>query len=106
MNPEIEPMLEEAFESIQPVSTAVGRVAVEPDYESGLSADDVPQIKAELEKLLQCVQLSAGAIASHDGQDVSFTTSPTLMRFVRKISLHGGEADKPWVEVVPPGNWI
>ena len=70
MNPEIEPMLEEALESIQPVSTAVGRVAVEPDYESGLTAADVPQIKAELEKLLNSLQLAPEDIASHDGQDV------------------------------------
>lgn len=106
MNPEIEPMLEEAFESIEPVSTSVGRVAVEPDYDSGLSAGDVPQIKQELEKLLSSVQLSPDAIASHEGQTVNFSGSLTLSRFVRKISLHGGEADKPWVEVVPPGNWI
>ena len=99
-------MLEEALESIQPVSTAVGRVAVEPDYESGLTAADVPQIKAELEKLLNSLQLAPEDIASHDGQDVKFSESPMLSRFVRKISLHGGEADKPWVEVVPPGNWI
>ena len=99
-------MLEDAFESIQPFTTSVGRVAVEPDYESGMTAADVPNIKSELEKLLGGLQYSAQAIASHDGQDVDFRGSSTLARFVRKISLHGGEADKPWVEVVPPGNWI
>lgn len=106
MNPEIETMLEDAFEPIQPVSTTVGRVAVEPDYESGLTPAETPQIRAELEKLLQGVKLSATDIASHDGQNIDFSGSSLLSRYLRKISLHGGEADTPWVEVVPPGNWI
>ena len=106
MNPEIEPLLDDALTSIQPVMPEVARVEVEPEYESEMSASDVPRIKAELEKLIAATRMSPEAIASHAGQEVGFENYPTLSRFVRKISLHGGEPEKPWVQVIPPGNWI
>lgn len=106
MNPEIEPLLEEKLASLAPTSNLVGRVSVEPDYESGLTATDIQQLRTELEEVLSTVPVSADAINGHDGQTVDFKAFPTLTRFIRKISLHGGDAVEPWVDVVPPGNWI
>ena len=106
MNPEIESMLDDALASIQSEIDGVSRVEVEPDYESELSAADVPMIKTELEQLIGSAQIVPQAIASHDGQEVSSQNYPALSRFIRKISLHGGAPEKPWVQVIPPGNWI
>lgn len=106
MNPEIETLLEDGLCSLQPTSDAVGRVSIEPDYESEFGAADLPQLRAELEEVLNTAPVSAKAVKEHDGQELDFAAFPTLTRFVRKIALHGGATATPWIEVIPPGNWI
>ena len=106
MNPEIEPILEEAFASIGVQLEGVGHVSLEPDYETKPSSADVQQIRNELLDLLRKTHVESHSLSMHDGQSLDFQAYPALRRFVRSIALHGGPKQDPWLDVVPPGNWI
>ena len=108
MNPDLETFLEDVFAPVQPTSPAVGRVVVEPDYESNAAASgDAGSLREELVTLLRAQSPEAVRLHSHEGVEVAIPQSCKLLReFVRRITLHGEKAEGAWVEVEPPGNWI
>lgn len=107
MHPELEDFLNTAFASIQPVSSEIGRVVVEPDYEVEPSEADASGLERELRACLREQFFDAAALASHPGFEVGIPPSyRSLNKYLRKITLHRNKLDGPWVEVAPPGNWI
>jgi hypothetical protein len=107
MNPEIEDFLENAFASVKPTSDAIGRVVVEPDYESGPATDDGQQLRSELVELLTGQRADTAALHSQDGFAVTIPSRYELLsKYIRRITLHADNVEGDWVEVVPPGYWI
>ena len=107
MNPEIEDFLEEAFAAIKPTSDAIGRVVVEPDYESGVAAGDSQQIRGELVELLKEQSVDDNALKSQDGFEVKIQSRQQLLsKYIRRITLHADSVEGDWIEVAPPGYWI
>ncbi len=107
MNPDIEDFLEDAFASIMPTSSAIGRVVVEPDYESGLAGDDSQQLRGEFLELLNGQNVDGKTLQSQDGFEVSIPSRYGLLsKYVRRITLHADSVEGDWVEIAPPGNWI
>ena len=108
MNLEMENFLEAAFTSIKPTSDAIGRVVVEPDYESGTPADDAQQLRNSLIELLNSQQdVDSNALQSQDGFEVKIPDHyQHLSQCIRRITLHADKIEGDWIEVAPPGNWI
>ena len=108
MNPDLEDHLQNAFKTLQPTNPAIGRVVVEPEYESEASPAAPEVLLSELKDLLTAFQLPEGhELPVHAGEQVSgLDKCPHLKEIVRRVSLHGDREDGPWVEVAPPGYWI
>ena len=107
MHPTLELFLEEALSSVQPTSREIKRVVVEPDYDAEPEPEDAESIASQLIACIEAQPLDSAALASSDGIEVMVTDQhPTLKRYVRQISLHSDQAADPWIEIVPPGNWI
>ena len=107
MNPDLEVFLQDTFANVPRGDSPVPRVAVEPDYESGTSDADPAKLRAELSQLLARQQVDTKTLSSHEGIAVTIPNQYTeLAKTVRKIFLHGDKEDGPWIEVIPPGNWI
>lgn len=107
MNPNLEDFLEDAFSSIKPTSGTIGRVVVEPDYDSGTAADDGQQLRSEFLKLLNEQNVDGDALKSHDGFEVKIPDRYQLLsKYIRRITFHADGVEGDWVEVAPPGNWI
>ena len=107
MNPEIEDFLENAFASVKPTSDEIGRVVVEPDYESGPAADDGQQLRSELIELVTGQHVDRAALNSQDGFEVTIPSRYKLLsKYIRRITLHADSVEGDWVEVAPPGYWI
>jgi hypothetical protein len=101
MHPDLEDFLETAFERIQPTSTAIGRVVIEPDYD----AEPAPQEASVLTQ--QLTDQLRQATSSASGFEVPLDSKYTILKkYVRRITLHSDSLEGPWVEVAPPGNWI
>jgi hypothetical protein len=107
MNPDLEVFLQDTFAKVQRGDSPVPRVAVEPDYEWGSSDADPAKLRAELSELLARQQVDTKTLSSHEGIEVAVPSEYTeLAKAVRRVFLHGDREDGPWIEVVPPGNWI
>jgi hypothetical protein len=107
MHPELEDFLNSAFASIQPTSSEIGRVVVEPDYEVEPSEPDASGLKDELLAFLREQSPDTAALTSRDGFEAKIPSSRGLLtQYIRKITLHQDKLDGSWVEVAPPGNWI
>ena len=108
MNPDIEQVLQDAFKTIESTNPAIGRVLVEPEYESESTQFDTAELRNELAGLLASLSgLDGAVLRSHDGLEVEqLGERPALKSLVRRITLHADSADGPWIEVAPPGNWI
>jgi hypothetical protein len=107
MHPEIDDFLENAFASVKPTSSSIGRVVVEPDYDVGPAADDGQQLGSELTELLNEQQVDSNALNSPDGFEVKIPSHYKLLsKYLRRITLHADSVEGDWVEVVPPGYWI
>ena len=107
MHPDLGSFFDRAFESVQPALPDVGRVVVEPDYDSSPADQDAAQLAAELTQLLREQSPEPTALASHDGFDVHIPDRyPIVAKYIRSITLHQDRAEGPWIEVAPPGNWI
>jgi len=107
MNPDIEDFLEDAFASLEPTSDAIGRVVVEPDYESGLAIDDPQQLRGEFVELLSGQKVDSDALKSQDGFEVKIPGRYKLIsKYIRRITFHADSVEGDWVEVAPPGYWI
>jgi hypothetical protein len=107
MNPDLELFLQDVFGNIERGDSTVPRVAVEPDYESGTTDVDPSRLQSDLLRLLGAQQIDSKTLSSHEGIEVDVTNDyPQLAKAVRRIFLHGDKEDGPWIEVIPPGNWI
>ncbi len=107
MNPDLEVFLQEAFGNLERGESPVPRVAVEPDYESGTTNADPARLRAELSELLKDQRVDAKDLSAHEGIEVAIPSKyAELGKAVRRIFLHGDKEDGPWIEVIPPGNWI
>jgi hypothetical protein len=107
MNPDLEFFLQDTFANMQRGNSPVPRVAVEPDYDSGSTDADPAKLRTELSELVARQQVDSQGLASHEGIEVTIPKQQSeLAKVVRKIFLHGDKEDGPWIEVIPPGNWI
>lgn len=98
MHPDLDDFLESAFQSVQPVAPAIGRVVVEPDYDVEPDPRDASELANQLTDCLR-TQTMPG--------DVEIARNyPLLKKYLRRISLHADKVEGSWVEVEPPGNWI
>jgi len=108
MNPELDVFLNEAFQSVQPTSAAIGRVVVTPDFEASAEARDQNKLADELTRLLHEQSPDPAALAAPDGVDIQISKNYGLLaKYVRSVTLHHDPPPEgPWVEVAAPGNWI
>jgi hypothetical protein len=107
MDPQLEFFLEDAFESVQPTSPEIGRVVVEPDYDTTPDEKERDQLAAELNSCIQEQSTDATDLGAPEGFELKITNKyPLLRKYVRSITLHQTPTERPWVEVAPPGNWI
>ncbi|MBV9156654.1 MAG: hypothetical protein JO097_10360 [Acidobacteriaceae bacterium] len=107
MHPELESFLNSAFSSVQPTSPEIGRVVVEPDYETTPSQHDAGHLASELVQCLREQTPDPKALASHEGFEADMPGAYRLLsKYVRRITLHQDSTEGPWIEVAPPGNWI
>ncbi len=107
MHPDLDEFLERILACVQPISNSVGRVVVEPDYDTQPEERDA---SALAKQLTECIAAQAGLaepIASPQGREVPIGAEyPLLKRYLRRIMLHSDTVEGAWVEVAPPGNWI
>jgi hypothetical protein len=107
MNTNVEFFLEDAFASLQPTSPAIGRVVVEPDYESAPAADDLQKVRGELSELLSVQNPQQSELQSQNGFEIKVPSRYQLLsKYVRRITLHADSVEGDWIEVAPPGYWI
>jgi hypothetical protein len=107
MDPQLEFFLEEAFSAVRPTSPQIGRVVVEPDYDISPDQKERDQLADELVSCIQEQSPNASDLASPQGWELKIPTKyPLLTKYLRSITLHQTPAERPWVEVAPPGNWI
>jgi len=107
VNPSLEWFLEDIFRDIEPTSSAIGRVVLEPEYEATPNASDAPMLRDELIACMRQQAPGAADLASHDGAEVRMLSEfSTLSRYVRRVTLHQDRLPGSWVEITPPGNWI
>jgi hypothetical protein len=107
MDPQLEFFLEEAFSAVSPISSQIGRVVVEPDYDISPDQQERDQLVDELVRCIQEQSPNATDLASRHGWELKVPKNyPILGKYLRSITLHQAPAERPWVEVAPPGNWI
>jgi hypothetical protein len=107
MDPELEFFLEDAFSSVRPTSSQIGRVVIEADYDISPDHEERDQLANELVRCIQEHSPSPTELASHEGWKRNVPNRyPVLAKYVRSITLHQAPTERPWIEVAPPGNWI
>lgn len=107
MDPGLEAFLEDALESVQPISSGIGRVVVEPDYNNSPLESDGPVLAQQLRELIQRQSPDAASLASSEGYEVDIPSECRILaKYIRSITLHQDRVEGSWVEVAPPGNWI
>jgi hypothetical protein len=107
MHAELEDFLESAFDSIQPTSSAIGRVVVEPDYDVQPDPSCASHITQQLLDCIRNQPLTADRLAARDGLEATIGPEYKLLRkYLRRITLHADPVEGSWIEVAPPGNWI
>jgi hypothetical protein len=107
MDPQLEFFLEEAFSAVRPTSPQIGRIVVEPDYDISPDQKERDQLANEFVRCIQEQSPNASDLASPQGWELKIPTEyPLLTKYLRSITLHQTPAERPWVEVAPPGNWI
>ncbi len=107
MHPELEDFLESAFDSVQPTSSMIGRVVVEPDYDVKPDPSCASHIAQQLSECIRNQQLVNDRLATLGGLEVTIGPEYNLLRkYLRRITLHADSVEGAWVELAPPGNWI
>ncbi len=107
MNPELEFFLEEAFGSVNSTSLEIGRVVVEPDYDKSPDPQDREPLVTELVRCIQRESPNIAELASPQGWEVKMLGRYSILaKYMRRVTLHKGPSERPWIEVAPPGNWI
>jgi hypothetical protein len=107
LDPQLEFFLEEAFRSVRPTSSQIGRVVIEPDYDISPDQQERDQLADELVRCIQEQSPNATDLVSPQGWELKIPTKyPLLTKYLRSVTLHQAPTERPWVEVAPPGNWI
>ncbi len=107
MNPSLEWFLEDTFRDIEPTSSAIGRVVLEPDYDSTPNASDAPSLRDELVAFIRQQLPGVVELASPDGAEATTLSKfSTLSKYVRRVTLHQDRLPGSWIEITPPGSWI
>jgi hypothetical protein len=107
MHPDLECFLEDAFRSVGPTSSEIGRVVVDPDYNVAPEPTDAGQLASELVQCLREVEVDNANLSSEQGVEVDIPEAYCLLRrYLRSITLQADKFESEWVEVAPPGNWI
>jgi hypothetical protein len=107
MDPQLEFFLEEAFSAVRPTSPQIGRIVVEPDYDISPDQNERDQLANELERCIREQSPNGSDLASPQGWELTIPRKYQLLtKYLRSITLHQTPAERPWVEVAPPGNWI
>jgi hypothetical protein len=104
---ELEDFLERAFDSIQPTSSSIGRVVVEPDYNVQPDPSCAGHIAQQLSDCIRNQPLTSNRLATRGGLQANIGPEYDLLRkYLRRITLHAEPVEGTWIEIVPPGNWI
>jgi hypothetical protein len=107
MHAELEDFLESAFQSLQPTSSTIGRVVVEPDYNVQPDPSCAGHIAQQLSDCIRNQPLTNNRLATRDGVEATIGPEYNLLRrYLRRITLHSEPVEGSWIEVAPPGNWI
>jgi hypothetical protein len=107
MKPDLEFFLEQTFDPVEPTSPEIGRVIVEPDYETSYDAAEATSLRKQLIACLAAQSPKAKDLSAPGGYEVhSMNKYPVLAKYIRRITLHKDTVEGPWIEVAPPGNWI
>ena len=107
MHPELEDFLTGAFASVEPVSKAIGRVVVEPDYEVTPQEGDARELAAQLTDFLRAQAPAGDELHTREGVEMKIDGKhPVLRKYLRKLTLHADTVKGAWIEIAPPGNWI
>jgi hypothetical protein len=107
MHVELEDFLESAFDPIQPSSSKIGRVVVEPDYDVQPDPSCASHIAQQLSDCIRNQPLTGDRLAARNGLEATIGPEYDLLRkYLRRITLFADPLEGPWVEVAPPGNWI
>lgn len=107
MDPQLEFFLEQAFDSVKPTSSAIGRVVVEPDYDVSPADQDASGLAREMREFLNRQSPDPAELASPQGYPVTIPGDQRLLgKYLRSITLHQDRVEGAWIEVAPPGNWI
>ena len=107
MDPQLEFFLEQAFDSVEPTSSEIGRVVVEPDYDVSPADQDASGLARELRELVSRQAPDPAALASPQGCPVTIPGDRRLLgKYLRSITLHQDRVEGSWIEVAPPENWI
>jgi hypothetical protein len=107
MDPRLEFFLEDALESVEPTSSDIGRVVLEPDYNVAPEDGDAAALARELRELLTRQSPDPAMLASPEGSEVPIPPNcQVLAKYIRSVTLHQDRVEGPWVEIAPPGNWI
>ena len=107
MHPDLESFLQDALSQVKPTSPQIGRVVVEPDYETQPDAADSNRIADQLTQFLEGQALNPDLLNTHNGQEIKIAEKDALVRkYIRRITLHTGSVEGAWIELAPPGNWI
>ena len=107
MYPELETFLDETFGGIEATTGAIGRVVVEPDYDTQPNPQEKQQLSDGLLQFIREQPPNPAAMASPQGFEVTVPKDRGLLsKYVRRITFHADRLEGPWVEIEPPGSWI
>jgi hypothetical protein len=102
VNPNLEFFLEEVVRGIDPTSSGIGRVVIEPDYDAGEIGADAQPLRDQLLEIIRSPTTDAP-----DGTEIKIPPAAALVRkYIRRITLYRDRLPGDWIEVTPPGSWI
>jgi hypothetical protein len=103
----LEAFLEDAFGRIQPTSTTIGRVMVDPNYATTADDTDLGRLADELVHCIREHTPHPTALRSPQGHDISIPANhPLLKKYLHKITLYQDAGIGSWVQVAPPGSFV
>jgi hypothetical protein len=99
----LEAFIEDAFGGVQPTSTAISRVAVDPNYTAIADELELSRLAHELVRCIRAKTPNLSALRSPQGHDIPISDNyPMLRKYLRTITLYGEVVIGPWVQVEPP----
>ena len=98
---DLQAFLEDAFDSIQPTSPAIGQGQVDPNYTVAADVSDRGGLAAELVRLIQD---HTPDVASPQGHIIRLPMRyPLLDKYLSSITLRRDRGLGSWVQVEPSG---